>query len=162
MEAVLMLSEQGGDVLPPQRLIQNILSSRCSMGPSSWPAAVNQEPAANIWISPASTSWSHCSQHLGVPILNMWVSLFSATTSSHPQLLGPPALNMLVFPFSTSGFPCPELGRPRGFTISSLEDLTLHCFGFYLRLSGQGSMSQEGEEKVEERAVSKPQDDYEG
>lgn len=69
MEAVLMLSEQGGAVLPPQGLIQNTPWSHCSMGPG--PAAVVREPVANIWISPSSTSLSHCSQNLGAPTLNI-------------------------------------------------------------------------------------------
>lgn len=102
------------------------------MGPSSSASSSSSVPVANIWISPSPTSWSHCSQHLSVPNLNMWVSLFSACASSRPQHLGLPVLNTLVFPFSAPGFPCPEPGRPRGFTTLSPEDLTLHCFSFYL------------------------------
>lgn len=163
MEAVLMLAEQGGAVLPPQGLIQNVPWSHCSMGPS--PLASSSSSGASgqdldlsilsILVSLLSTSGSPSPQHLGVPILNMHVSLFSASAASHPQHLGLPALNMLVFPFSTSRFPCPEPGRP---LLPPPWRTSLHCFSFYLRLSGQGIMSQEGEEKVEERAASKPQD----
>lgn len=65
MEAVLGLCEQGGAVLPPHKTFHALSA-----------AAAAQEPAANIWIAPFSMPWSHCSQHLRVPVLHVQTSLF--------------------------------------------------------------------------------------
>lgn len=144
MEAVLGLCEQGGAVLPPHKTFHALSA-----------AAAAQEPAANIWIAPFSMPWSHCSQHLRVPVLHVQISLFFFTIYIFPctQQIGFAIPSIWV---SLSG--SRQVGGLRGFIPSSLEDLTLHSFSFYLRLSGQDSVFQEGEEKAEARAGSKPQD----
>jgi len=92
----LKLPEQGGVVLPPSGL-QTSRGLAAAWGPLPWPATVAQETAANIWISPSSTSWSHWSQHLGLLTLNIWVSLSPICRFPCLQHLHLPILNIWVF-----------------------------------------------------------------
>lgn len=75
--------------------------------------------------------------------------MFSASASSHLQHLGPSVLNVLVFPSSTSEFPCPE-GEGLGALLHPLWRTSHFTVSVSQFLSGQGSMSQEGEGKAEE------------
>lgn len=84
-----------------------------------------------------------CGQYLDLHTANICVFLPSTFGCPYPQYAGFPVLSICIFPSTTSGSPHPGLPGPepassRGFTTTSPEDLALHCFSFYLKLSGQG------------------------
>lgn len=104
MEAVLMLSEQGGegDSCPstprthPKHPVVSL--QRGSLSSDQWQELRSQQP----------TSGSPHPQHLGLTALNIWVSLLSTSGCPYPQHASFPVLSICIFPSSTSGSPCPQ------------------------------------------------------